>query len=304
MKSKIKIGFLALSGSALLASQAMAAVSLEPGSLAVAFYQTNAAGTVVQPNTFVFDLGQSSLFRENTLTGGVSVSTINGSLASNNIGAQLQAAFGANWANDTVNPVRWMVIGVVSSVDPLTNGDPTKTFYLSRSRSALADGATGVGTTIPTIVTANRNTLTTAAGGFFTATTGAAQTTGDNIDGVQIATSAINSIEDFMPPATSGLFFGQGVDPRQTFGSGLITDSSNAEGALDIYRVLHTTSGADLTAGLNGSDAAVGTGQFIGTLTIDGAGNLAIGAIPEPSSTLLVGLLGTLGLLRRKRSPK
>lgn len=304
MKSKIKIGFLALSGTALLASQAMAAVSLEPGSLAVAFYQTNAAGTVVQPNTFVFDLGQSSLFRENTLAGGVSVSTINGSLASNNIGAQLQSAFGANWANDTVNPLRWMVIGLVGPSDPLTNGDPARTTYVSRDRATLADGATGVGTTIPTISSTNRGNLSSAASGFFTATTGATQITGSNLDGVQIAASGINTIEDFMPPATLGLYFNQGVDIRQTFGMGLIADSSNAEGALDIYRVLHSTAGADLTAGLNGSDAAVGAGQFIGTLTIDGAGNLAIGAIPEPSSSLLVGMLGTLGLLRRKRSSK
>ena len=301
MKSVFKPALLLLSGAAIFASPVMAAISLEAGSLAVAFYQTNAAGTVVQPNTFVFDLGQSSIFRENTING-VSISTVNGGLASNNIGAQLQTAFGANWANDTVNPVRWMVVGLVASTDPLTSGDPARTTYLSRSRSALSDGATSVGTTIPSISQTNRGNLSTALSGFFTGTNNASQTVGTNADGVQIATSAINSVEDYMPPATLGLFFGQGVDPRQTFAAGLITDSSYAEGALDIYRVLHTATGADLTSGMSAGDAAVGAGQFVGTLLIDGSGNLSVGAIPEPSSTLLLGVLGTLGLVRRKRS--
>ncbi len=302
MKSTFKNALLACTGVALFASPAKAAISLEAGSLAIAFYQTNAAGTVNGSNTFVFDLGQSSLFRENTLTGGVSVSTVNGSLASDNIGAQLVNAFGVNWANDTTNPVRWMVVGLVGSADSTTNGDPARTTYLSRSRSSLADGATGPGTTIAAISSGNRGTLSTQIGSFFTGTNNATQTTGVNTDGVQVATNQVNSIEDFMPPTTTGLYFGQGIDIRQTFGAGLITDSSNAEGALDIYRVLHSATGADPTAGLSSGNATVGAGQFIGTLTIDGTGKLAIGAVPEPSSALLLGVLGTLGLVRRKRS--
>ncbi len=299
MKSVFKPALLLLSGAAIFASPVMAAISLEAGSLAVAFYQTNAAGTVVQPNTFVFDLGQSSIFRENTING-VSISTVNGGLASNNIGAQLTATFGSDWANS--GTVRWMVVGVVPSTAGIINGDPARTTYISRDRAALADSATGVGTTIPAISSGNRGFLSTKIGAFFSGTDGATQTVGANADGVQIATSAINSIEDFMPPTTTGLFFDQGVDPRQTLGTGLITDSTYAEGALDIYRVLHTATGADLTSGMSAGNAAVGAGQFVGTLTLDGSGNLAIGAVPEPSSTLLLGVLGTLGLVRRKRT--
>jgi hypothetical protein len=194
-----------------------------------------------------------------------------------------------------------MVVGTVISTDPVTNGDPARTNYISRSRAALADGSTGVGTTIPTISSTNRGVLSNNIQGFFTGTTAAVQTTGVNADGSQIGISATNSVEDFLPPTTL-TYFGIGIDPRQMFGVGLITDSSTAEGALDIYRVLHTATGADLTAGLNGSNAVVGAGQFIGTLTLDGSGNLAIGAIPEPSSTLLLGVLGSLALVRRKRS--
>lgn len=301
MKSKYKTALLGLSGVAMFAAPAMAAISLEQGTLAVAFYQTNAGGNVATGNTFVYDLGQASLYRENTLTNGVSVSTVNSSLLSNNIGAQLQSAFGANWANDST--VRWMVVGIVGPTDSLTNGDPTRTAYLSQGRSSLADGTTGPGTTVPTFSSTSLGTLTTQLSGFFTATTAASQITGANADGVQIATSAINSVEDYMPNSdgTRLTYFGTGTDPRQTLNNGQITGST-VEGALDIYRVLYTTTNADPTSGLSTGNATVRTGQFIGTLTIDGSGNLAIGAVPEPSSTLLLSLCTLLGLSRRKRT--
>jgi hypothetical protein len=280
MKPFLKSTFFALAGAFMTATPAMANISLGPGSLTVVFYQTNAAGTVVEPNTFVFDLGRSSLFRENTSTG-VSVSSINTGLVSNNIGPQLVDAFGENWANDTNSPVRWMVVGVVGSGDATTDGDPPRTIYFSRSRSSLADAATGPSTTIPTITSGNRGTLSTQIGAFFTGTNGATQITGTNADGVKIETTAINSIEDFMPPLTTGLYFGHGIDPRQTLGDGLITSSSSAEGALDVYRVLHNATGADLTAGASTGNAVVGAGQFIGTLTIDATGNLKVVAVPS-----------------------
>lgn len=279
----------------MLASPAMAAISVGSGSLAVAFYQTNSSG-VVQPNTFVFDLGSAGLFRENSLTTDVSVSTVNGGIASANIGTQLAAAFGANWANDS--SVRWMVVGTVGAIDATTNGDPARTSYISRSRSSLPAYATGPGTTIPTISSTNRGVLSNNISAFYNGINGATQTTGVNANGVQIPISSVNSVDDFF---VNGTYFGQGIDPRQTLGAGLIGDN-NIEGALDIYRFLHTTDGADLTAGLSNGDAVAGAGQFIGTLTLDSDGNLAVGAIPEPSSVLVLGVLGTLGLVRRKRS--
>lgn len=297
MKSLLKPAILAFSGAALFASPAMAAISLGAGDLAVAFYQVNGSG-VVQPNTFVFDLGSSSLFRENTLGGSVSVSTVNSGITSSNIGSQLVSAFGANWANDST--VRWMVVGGVGASDALTGGDPARTSYISRGRASLDAYSTGPGTTIPTISSTNRGFLGNSITGFFNGTNSASQTVGANLDGVTIGTSNVNSAEDFVPPATLGLYFGQGIDPTQTFNAGLVGDN-NIEGALDIYRFLHSTTGADLTAGQSGGNAATGTGQFIGTLTIDSSGNLAIGAIPEPSTSLLLGVLGTLGLVRRKR---
>ncbi|RYD23330.1 MAG: hypothetical protein EOP87_26585, partial [Verrucomicrobiaceae bacterium] len=135
MKPSFKTALLAIAGAASLASPAMGAVSLESGSLAVAFYQV--IGGVVQNNTYTFDLGQASLYRENTGYN-VSVSTVNSGLGSSNIGADLTTAFGANWATD--GTVRWMVVGNVGQSDPTVGGDPARTNYLSRGVSSLVAG--------------------------------------------------------------------------------------------------------------------------------------------------------------------
>lgn len=309
MKSLIKSVLLASAGT-LISSSAFGAVSLEAGNLAIAFYQVsrvdNGSGgttSVVQPNTYIFDLGAANLYRENTL-GNVSVSTINSGIASSNIAADLVAAFGAGWAND--GTVSWAVIGVVGSTSPTTDGDPARTTYLSRGRSSLLDGVVGAGTTIPDISSSNRGALSTQLGAFFNATNSAAQTTGANAAGAIIPISATNSFDDYVPPGAAGTYFGQGVNPLQVLGSGTLDGGSNGqfEGILDIYRVLHSTNGADLTAGASPGDAIAGTGQYIGTLTLDSAGNLNFGAVPEPSTTMLAGLFGTFALCFRKRSSR
>ncbi len=284
MKPILKAAFLALAGT--VALPASAAVSLENGSLAVAFYQV-LAGNVVGPNTLVVDLGQASLYRENTAYN-VSVSTINSGLASANIGTQLSAAFGENWADS--GTVRWLVVGNVAQGTGPISGDPGRTSYYS----------VGAGNTFTTIPSGVRIQSSNQITEFFTATQDETATVG-NADAAQIPTSALGSPDEFVNPVTTGLWFQTGQDITQTLAAGTLAVGGQAfEGALDLYRVLHTTTGADLTAGLSGIDATTGTGQYIGTLTLDSSGNL--GMIPEPSSALL-GLAGSLGLcLRRRRA--
>jgi hypothetical protein len=295
MKSRFKLALIALSGVALFANPAMGAISLESGSLAVAFYQV--IGGVVQNNTYTFDLGQANLYRENTGYN-VSVSTVNGGLVSSNIGADLTTAFGANWAND--GSVRWMVVGGVRSTDALVGGDPARTSYLSTAVSTIP--ASGVSTTIPSLNSGFRGTLSNRLTTFFDGVSNASQTVGANAAGAIINKSANNTVEEFLPPTTLD-YFGTGISPYQTLGLGTVGNNSSVagsyEGALDIYRFLHTSSGADLSSAYSNGDATVGNGQYIGTLLLDSAGNLSI--VPEPSSALL-GLAG-LGLcLRRRRS--
>ncbi len=300
MKPKLKLMFLALTGLSAFANPAMGAVTTESGSLAVAFYQV--IGGVVQNNTYIFDLGQASLYRENTVSG-VSVSTVNPGIASNNIAADLTSAFGANWAD--AGTVRWMVIGNVGSADPTVAGDPARTNYLSRAVSTVP--ATGVSTTINsgnTLSTTNRGILSNNLESVLDAVVD--ETSGANASGATIPISDPASVDEFLPPNTLTYFgMGASLNPYQTLNSGTITNNSAfqlapIEGALDIYRILHTTTDADLTAGFSSGNAQVGKGQYIGTLALTSAGDLYV--IPEPSSALLAAA-GAFGLcLRRRRS--
>lgn len=297
MKSRFKLALLALSGVALFANPAMGAISLESGSLAVAFYQV--IGGVVQNNTYTFDLGQASLYRENTGFN-VSVSTVNGGLASSNIGADLSAAFGAGWAND--GTVRWMVLGNVGQSDSTVGGDPARTSYYSRAVSTIA--GSGVSTTIPTISGTNRGALSNNIEPFFDGINAATQTVGINPNGAIVGIGGVNTVEDFLPNGVRTTHFGIGINPYQTLGAGTIGSNNSSltgsyEGALDIYRFIDTTNGADLSSAYSAGNATPGTGQYIGTLALDSAGNLSI--IPEPSSALLA--IAGLGLcFRRRRS--
>ena len=99
-----------------------------------------------------------------------------------------------------------------------------------------------------------------------------------------------------------GTFFTLGTDITQTVGAN--TYAAGLVGALDMFRTLHTTTGATLTAGLSSGNANVGEGQYLGTLTLSDTGNLSIGsltAVPEPSALCLTGLLAASGLTLRSR---
>jgi hypothetical protein len=281
MKPILKHSLLALAGITLSPTAVMASDDFVSDDLCIAFYAYT--GNVVEPITYVVNLGQASLFRENTLTD-VAVSSINTALVSSNIGADLTATFGPNWAE--TDTVRWCVVGGISQGSPNVSGDPERTTYLSRSRASLATGATGAGSTIPIIIGANRSTLSTALVGVFRGANDGinfvdtnTSVSGINIAGAVLPISNNRSFDEYVPPVVTGLYFGQAVDPTQTFGAGSIAGGAGVEGALDLYRVLHTLTGADLTAGASTASAATGVGQFIGTLTIDSSGNLKIRAV-------------------------
>lgn len=300
MKSLIQRLFIASAGT-LLSSSAFAAVSLDSGNLAIAFYQVQGSGgsATVQPNTYVFDLGAASIYRENT-TGYASVSTINSGITSSNIGADLVAAFGSDWA--TSGTVSWAIVGGVTPGGAVVDGDPNRTIYLSRGRASLLDGVSGSGSSIADLSNTNVSGIANDISVFFTGTNAANQS-GLNANGAIIPISSTNSFEDFLPPATSTYFNGP-VNPLQVIGSGTLSGGSlgEFEGILDVYRILRYSTDADLTAGASSGNAEVGKGQYIGTFTLDGAGNLSFGAIPEPSTTLLAGLFGTFALFFRRRS--
>jgi hypothetical protein len=100
-------------------------------------------------------------------------------------------------------------------------------------------------------------------------------TSGVNPAGTVIPITSTSSMEEYLPPAT-GTHFGIGISPLQRFNAGSLAGTAGLQGALDIYRFLTDGPNADLTSGASTGNAVFGTGQFIGTLTLDSSGNLKV----------------------------
>ncbi len=259
MRQSLKTSLLTLAAAALAAAPARGAVSLESGSIALAFYQLTpgAGGGSFGPNTYIFDLGQASLYRENTKYG-VSVSTINPGIASSNIGMDLATAFGPNWADS--GTIRWTVVGNIGDTDPTVAGDPARTSYISRATDTIS------ATVPPAVSSSNSTGLNSDIKSLFAGVQNSPSA--DNADGTIIPISALRTVDEHVNPTTLGLYFTLGTDPTQRFDAGTFTDrnGNQLEGALDIYRLIHTTNEADLTAGYSSGEAVVRNGQFIGTI--------------------------------------
>lgn len=264
---------------ALTAGTGLASDNFAESDLFIVFYQlTGPVPQVVSPDTYVFNLGPASLYRENTQNN-VPVSTINSAIANSNIAADLAATFGEDWADS--GTVSWgLVGGVTSNSSGTVNGDPVFTDYVSRARASFNTGATGSGTTINTLSSTNRGVFSNVLsqyfyGGVNLSISNGSATSGVNLAGTLIPITTTSSMEEFLPPTTT-TFFGIGIDPRQRFNSGTLSGTAGLEGALDIYRFFTNGANVDLTAGASAGNAVAGTGQFIGTLTLDASGNLKI----------------------------
>lgn len=288
----------------MFATPAMAVtLSTANGDLFLGFYQVTSGS--IGANTYIFNLGSASLYRESALNN-VSVSAVNTGLASNNINTDLTSAFGANWAD--AGTVYWTIFGGTDqSTVGAINGD-LKTFdYISKNVSNYTDGTK---TTTPDGQSGSpRATLANGISAINTASNG--KTSGANAAGAIIATAGNVSLDEFMPP-TTGYTTPWAVtgEKRGLFGAGTVAGSTGLEGALDVYRYVNVTSGTgyDATAAKSTGNAALGAGQYIGTFTINSAGDVGIGqisAVPEPSGALALGLIGTFaGLGYRRRSTK
>lgn len=283
-----------LAGLVLSSGVSHAADNFQEGDLALAFYQV--VSGVVQSNTYVVNLGQASLYRENTQNN-VPISAVNPGIASSNIDADLDATFGPSWADS--GTVFWLLVGGVSSggtPDPFfpgtqpTGGDPARTTYFSKARAILNSNSNAPGTTVSgTLSLTNRGIFTTNVISFLSGSSKGIDgfetntaTSGTNAAAAILPKSNANSVDEFLPPAIT-TYFGVSAtyDPRQAFNAGPISGTAGVEGALDLYRIVHTTSGADLTAGASTGNASVGVAQFVGTITLAGNGDLKITSLPS-----------------------
>jgi hypothetical protein len=273
MKIKLKNNRVALAGVLLLAAgQANAALTATPGNLLMGFAKVNAGGTGYEGSTYVYNLGPSTNYREAAGT----------PIVIDNINTDLAATFGPGWANDPT--VRWGIVGVVGPTDPLTNGDPARTTYFSQDYLGAPGGSAAI-----ILSSSARGSLSTNLRSFFTSMNGIAEN-GAVDGGAVYPVSAVNSFSSFLPPGPA-TYFGVGTNPLTA-----MTAGPNA--GLDLYRTLHTATGAELNSAFD-ADAVVGTGQYVGTFLLTDSGGVSF--VPEPSTGILA-LLASMAVLRRRRA--
>jgi hypothetical protein len=274
IKNKHLLSMLAVAGMTLFASRAGATTFLA-GDLLLSF---RASGGTGSDKNVVVNLGSALGYRDATsnLT----------NIA--DIGSLLTTNYGSNWFNRA--DLFWGVAGVAQTdqfASPI-DGDPTRTNYLTRAQTSYNPGvktSTAWSVTGSTSRANIANNITTFAGNF------------DAFSNAVTNTAVLD--------ATAGGSWNSFNNGSSTFGgvSGTIEGnfaSGTGATALDLYRILNSTSGAV-------PSGTVGVGSWEGSFTINNSGQVGFAAapIPEPSRALLAGLgLGGIAFRRRRAVKK
>ena len=283
VKTKSKFVLSIVMGSALAASSAFGAnFAFTNGDLILGFQASGGTGNT--KNVF-FNLGSGVNARN-----GVGMGTTLG-----NIGTTLTGVFGSNWY--TRSDVWFGVVGNLNN-QPTSGignrspvaGDPSRTFYVSKAASTPGSGFLysastftstalgGAGTNLGGMELYLPNLTAEADGAAILDQSSASNTDWSN------SWTVWNPIVGGAQGGSLNTFTG-GV--QQTFGQ------AGTETYIDLQRILATNTGASPTG-------VVGGGTYVTSYSINSTG--AITMVPEPSSTLLVGVAG-LGLaLRRRRN--
>lgn len=201
-----------------------------------------------------------------------------------NINSELTSAFGAGWASDTSIYAGLIACRTSSTGVAVTNGDPTRTFYVSRARE-----------TVGTLGQASSTTWDLSLSNPFTG--GATQivsfgntfetnyTTKVAISPVEIST--IDNQNPFLAPGiqdTAFNAFGGGIQQAGSATAfGTMGAAGEVEFALDLYRVLSRTTGTNSASIITGPDKI---GSYEGTVVVGSDGNVSFLTQGEaPSST-------------------
>ncbi|WP_395718920.1 PEP-CTERM sorting domain-containing protein [Prosthecobacter sp.] len=277
IKNKHLLSMLAVAGMTLFASRAGATTFLA-GDLLLSF---RASGGTGSDKNVVVNLGQADTVYRDATSNLTNIA---------DIGSLLTTNYGSNWFNRA--DLFWGVAGVAQTdqfASPI-DGDPTRTNYLSRAQTSYNPGvktSTAWSVAGSTSRANIANNITTFAGNF------------DAFSNAVTNTAVLD--------ATAGGSWNSFNNGSSTFGgvSGTIEGnfaSGTGATALDLYRILNSTSGA-VPSGL------VGVGSWEGSFTINDSGQVgfavAVAAIPEPSRALLAGLgLGGIAFRRRRAVKK
>lgn len=277
--SPFAFALVAIGGMSLLSPRASAAVNFIAGDLLMGFQATGGVGA---GNTYVYNVGQASNFRDNPSVGFLA-----------NVNTDLSATFGANWFTRT--DLYWAVGGVRTNATfgadstSIVNGDPARAIYASKESDGIGTSSAHASLAVATINTTATRMMDSQLGFRTTNGTTPRDATGSSAgNGVVQGTGDINSWSSRVPVG-SAPWTTMPLSVNGNFGTGTATAN------LDLYRALSNTSASGVT-----EPTAAGVFTYQTTFTIDDLGNIS--AVPEPSTTMLGGLIAAAGLLRRRRS--
>lgn len=273
IQTKSLLTMLAVAGMTLFASRA-SATTYVAGDLLLGFRASGGQGS---SENLIVNLGQADTVYRDAVANLTNIV---------DIGTLLTSTYGAGW--DTRSDLFWGIVGVrtASSVGSAVDGDPVRTNYLSAAQTGVNPGtqsSTAWDIAGSTSRAAVANAIVGLAGNYDAFSTAVTNTA--------ILPSGTGSTWTSNNDGSSSFTLAGTVEGN--FGAG-------ASGtALDLYRILNTTSGASPTG-------TVGLGSYEGTFTISNSGvvGFAVTAVPEPSRALLAGL-GLAGIaFRRRRTVK
>jgi hypothetical protein len=250
------------------------------GDIVMGFRATGGTGS----DTLVYvALGGATTFRDTT----------GNFLNIRNVGSTLTATYGASWFDRT--DLFFGAVGVRSnaSVGAAVAGDPTRTIYATRERSAV--GNIGSSASTPWFISSS-------GGMSFGSSDVLALSQRFNQDFTTsvatVLTSSTNNWSTFTVGTTDFRAFNGGVESAfdaNAFGS--FGAAGTVEGAVDLYRILATTTGANPTGTLR-------TGSYEGTFTINSGGDISFVAVPEPASIAFLTLAAIAVIAIRRRIQK
>jgi len=240
------------------ASRLSAQMTFTPGDIILGFQATGGDGS---SNTYVYNLGAGTGFRDGTATGLIAT-----------IGTDLTNTFGLGWFNRS--DLYWGIAGVrdpaAGGPNTVVNGDAKATIYVSRIAAAGAGTSTPwVLASGPTVISAATSVATMQFG--FNTTNGSdvitpetqrTPTPGSNGRGTVQGTGDINNWSVFNP--VGGPAFGNVL----TGGVQAPLGGSGAQTWLDLYRIMGRASAAATP------NTPLGQGLLVGSFSITAAGEI------------------------------
>ena len=248
--------------------------SYAPGDLILFFQQEG--GT----NTVYADLGNAAVSFRGTASGPGAANQVN----FKDLSAKLEEAFGAGWAADpTLYAGLAGVWGTDNGDETLQDGDPHRTLYVSKPRTAVGS----VGLANSSGWTVNTDTgMTGASSNILNQNNVLEQNYNDGTVASPTAISRIDDQNPFLAAGVQGVAFGTfggGVQQVGTAGSvGTFGAAGSVEFALDLYRIVATTSIAGQVPG------TLRKGTYEGTVTVNSSGQVSFisqGAATSPYDT-------------------